>query len=155
MQTAHLGPCWQVAWSHPKYENLIATCGYDRFIKVWKEVGKQMWRCIYKFQADASANSIQFAPHEYGLVLAAGSADGKVIILEYQSQLGSWAEPSKLSAHNSGITSLHWGPPQEPCLLMAEQVDNQKNESKLNLRAKRFVTSAMDRCVKIWKENSN
>lgn len=35
--TAHLGPVWQVAWSHPKYENVIATSGYDKTIKIWKE----------------------------------------------------------------------------------------------------------------------
>jgi protein transport protein SEC13 len=33
----HLGPVWQVAWSHPKYENVIATSGYDKTIKIWKE----------------------------------------------------------------------------------------------------------------------
>jgi len=26
---AHQGPVWQVAWAHPKYENVIASCGYD------------------------------------------------------------------------------------------------------------------------------
>ena len=58
IQTAHLGPCWQVAWSHPKYESLVATCGYDRFVQVWKEVAKSQWRCVYKYQAEASVNCI-------------------------------------------------------------------------------------------------
>jgi protein transport protein SEC13 len=34
---AHDGPAWQVAWAHPKYESVIASCGYDRWVKVWKE----------------------------------------------------------------------------------------------------------------------
>jgi len=35
---AHDGPVWQVAWAHPKYESVIATCGYDNKVKVWKRV---------------------------------------------------------------------------------------------------------------------
>lgn len=27
---AHTGPCWAVTWAHPKFENVIATCGYDK-----------------------------------------------------------------------------------------------------------------------------
>lgn len=79
-----------------------------------------MWRCIYKYQADASVNCIQFAPHQFGLCLAAGSADGKILIFEYQSHFGNWNEPKILVAHNSGVTSLSWGPSHEPCLLLAE-----------------------------------
>jgi protein transport protein SEC13 len=143
-----------VAWSHPKYESLVATCGYDRSIKVWKEVAKNNWRCVHRFQAEASVNCIQFAPQEYGLGLVAGSADGKILVLDYQSHFGNWAEPQKLPAHNSGVTSVSWGPPQEPCLLMAEQVDQQKNaKDKMNMRPRRFVSGGMDMSVKIWKEN--
>ena len=114
-----------------------------------------MWRCVYKYQADASVNCIQFAPHEYGLILSAGSADGKILLFEYESEKGTWAEPQKLNGHNSGVTSLQWGPPQEPCLLLAEQIDQQKNENKLYIRAKRFVSGGMDRSVKIWTETEN
>lgn len=113
-----------------------------------------MWRCVYKYQAEASVNCIQFAPHEFGLCLAAGSADGKILIFDYQSHFGSWSEPKILVAHNSGVTSLSWGPSHEPCLLLAEQIDQQKNaQQKLNIRPKRLVTGGMDRTVKIWKES--
>lgn len=30
----HLGPVWQVAWSHPVYENLLASCSYDRKVSL-------------------------------------------------------------------------------------------------------------------------
>ncbi len=33
---AHEGPVWQVAWAHPKYENVLASCGYDKRVRVWK-----------------------------------------------------------------------------------------------------------------------
>ena len=57
-------------------------------------------------------------------------------------------------AHNSGVTSINWGPPQEPCLLIAEAIDHMKNvKEKMGLRSRRFVSGGMDRSVKIWKEN--
>jgi len=52
------------------------------------------------------------------------------------------------------VTSLSWGPPQEPCLLIAESIDQQKNQKEnISLRPRRFVSGGMDRSVKIWKEN--
>lgn len=32
----HFGPVWQVAWSHPKFGNLLASCSYDRKVIIWK-----------------------------------------------------------------------------------------------------------------------
>ena len=43
-------------WAHPKYENLIATCGYDKKIKIWKEVKAQSWDIVYEFEAEASVH---------------------------------------------------------------------------------------------------
>lgn len=28
----HVGPVWQVAWAHPKFGNLLASCSYDRYV---------------------------------------------------------------------------------------------------------------------------
>ena len=33
---------------------------------------------------DIKVNSIDWAPHEYGLILIAGSSDGKISVLTYQ-----------------------------------------------------------------------
>jgi protein transport protein SEC13 len=74
----HVGPAWQVQWAHPKYENLLATCGYDKKIKIWKEVKAQSWDVVYEFEAAASVGSITWSPWEYGLILLAGSADGTI-----------------------------------------------------------------------------
>jgi len=101
-------------------------------------------------ETQASVNTIQFAPWEYGLYLAAGVADGKVFIISHIQ--GNWVE-SDIQAHNSGINGLSWGPSTEPCLLMAENVDymNQAAKEKAyNLIPKRFVTGSMDGKAKIW-----
>lgn len=33
----HSGPVWQVAWGHPKYGNILASCSYDGKVFIWKE----------------------------------------------------------------------------------------------------------------------
>jgi protein transport protein SEC13 len=38
----------------------------------------------------ASVNSVAWAPHEHGLVLAAASSDGSVSVVEYTPATGSW-----------------------------------------------------------------
>jgi len=70
-----------VQWAHPKYENILATAGYDKKIKLWKEGKQGQWDLVYEFSAAASVGSISFSPWEYGLVLAAGSADGSIHII--------------------------------------------------------------------------
>jgi protein transport protein SEC13 len=86
---------WALSWSHPKYESLLATAGYDRIIKIWKK-SSNGWRVIFRHQADASVNCISFAPWEYGLCLAAGIADGKIIVIDYDSNRGIFVEPFRI-----------------------------------------------------------
>uniref|UniRef100_A0A8C5VML1 Protein SEC13 homolog n=1 Tax=Microcebus murinus TaxID=30608 RepID=A0A8C5VML1_MICMU len=33
----HEGPMWQVAWAHPMYGNILASCSYDRKVIICKE----------------------------------------------------------------------------------------------------------------------
>lgn len=28
---------WQVAWAHPMYGNILASCSYDRKVIIWRE----------------------------------------------------------------------------------------------------------------------
>jgi len=50
-------------------------------VKIWKEISPNQWKVIFKQEAQASISSIAFAPWEYGLVLACGVSDGKVMII--------------------------------------------------------------------------
>lgn len=34
---SHEGPVWQVAWAHPMFGNILASCSYDRKVIIWKE----------------------------------------------------------------------------------------------------------------------
>ena len=45
---AHEGPVWQVAWAHPKFGSILASCSYDRRVCVWKEMQPQQWSQVYE-----------------------------------------------------------------------------------------------------------
>ena len=45
----HDGPVWQVAWAHPRFGHILASCSYDRQVFVWKEVETNVWAPIYKY----------------------------------------------------------------------------------------------------------
>ena len=40
---AHDGPVWAIAWAHPRYGNILASCGFDRKVNVFKEVKANDW----------------------------------------------------------------------------------------------------------------
>ena len=37
----HNGPVWQVAWAHPKFGHILASCSYDGRVLIWKEQSSQ------------------------------------------------------------------------------------------------------------------
>ncbi len=39
----HDGPVWQVTWAHPKFGSLLASCGLDHKVIVWKEAQEEQW----------------------------------------------------------------------------------------------------------------
>jgi len=45
----HLGPVWQISWAHPRFGNILATCGYDQKIIIWKEKKANEWEIIKEF----------------------------------------------------------------------------------------------------------
>jgi len=144
---AHSGPVWQITWAHPKYGSVIASCGYDGKVNVWKEVKPNEWERVFEFAHHvASVNSIQWAPWEYGLILASASSDGTISIMTYGSD-ENWST-KRFQAHNVGVNSVSWGPATFPALLQSEVTN-----SSLGLPPKRIVTGGSDKLVKVWVYN--
>lgn len=137
----HQGPVFEVAWAHPKFGNILASCGFDNQIIFWQEQDSNQWSpvnsfinhllwtsesaCLAKWSFPynhrrscsssratewlnwlpemwyktldiwlgawlqaytsqlhtASVNSLSFAPHEVGLILASASSDGSIGII--------------------------------------------------------------------------
>jgi len=134
----HEGPVWQVAWAHPRFGNLLASGGYDGRIIVWKEFYHQgpdgnvssQWQRAKEFEKThaASVNSVAWAPHEHGLMLACASSDGKVSVHSCGED-GVW-HSSLFQAHGIGVNGVSWAPAHV---------------------GKKLVTGGCDNLIKVWR----
>eukprot|EP01038_Epipyxis_sp_PR26KG_P010817 gene10817-14522_t len=134
----HDGPVWQVAWAHPKFGVLLASCSYDGTVLIHKETQTNNWGQVYKHQFhESSVNSISWASHEFGLVLACGSSDGRVSIIDYKN--GGWS--FKYFQNDSlGCNSVSWAP-----------YSSSSSHSENGTLVRRLVTGSCDNIVRIWK----
>lgn len=132
---AHEGPVWKVAWAHPRFGSILASCSYDMKIIVWKEAQPSQWQIAYMDQTHvASVNDVEFSPWENGLRLAAASSDGTVSVLTYVPNEGGWRRMS-FQAHGNGAQCVSWAPAQQ-------------REGPLSMR---LVTGGCDFRVVVWK----
>lgn len=130
----HEGPVWQVAWAHPRFGSILASCSYDRKIILWREDRPGVWNKLDEYiNHDSSVNSISWAPHELGLMLVAGSSDGTISTLTYTGGGGAggqqWEMDKISSAHMIGCNAVSWCP---------------------TTQKRRLVSGGCDNLVKIW-----
>lgn len=64
----HEGPVWQVAWAHPMFGNILASCSYDRKVIIWKEENGS-WDKMFEYTGHESSG-------QYTRVLLAWSQPG-------------------------------------------------------------------------------
>ncbi|XP_011211710.2 protein SEC13 homolog [Bactrocera dorsalis] len=146
----HQGPVWQVAWAHPKFGNLLASCSYDRKVIVWKEGAANEWTKFYEYNNhDSSVNSVAFAPAEYGLILACGSSDGSISILTCNIEYGVWDSKKISNAHTIGCNAISW------CSSTVPEPAFDQRSSTRNTAVKRLASAGCDNCVKIWREDAD
>ncbi|KAK9803273.1 hypothetical protein WJX72_004840 [[Myrmecia] bisecta] len=139
----HEGPVWQVAWAHPKFGSLIASCSFDHKIIIWKEAGDNTWTQVYSSPLHtASVNSIAFAPHELGLIVACGSSDGSISVVTHNAD-NTWSSEKVEGAHPVGCTAVSWAPATPPGSLVSAKGPGQPE--------KRFVSAGCDNTVKTWR----
>lgn len=133
----HRGPVWQLSWSHPIYDSLLASASQDRTVRLWREdLSRSSWAVVYEFKGHhASVNTVQFAPYQHGLMLAAGSSDGCISILtkDHTKERSDWQSKMLTGAHEMGVNSISWG-----------------NPSRVQ-----FVSGGSDGLVKIWQRDDS
>jgi len=135
----HNGPVWQVAWAHPKFGSILASCSYDRQVIIWKELSRNNWVQIYQHRGhDGSVNSIAWSPHEQGLCLACGSSDETISVL---TSRGNGWEVTKFKAHRTGCNAVSWAPAAPINGISFTPTDE----------GKRLVSGGCDNQVKIWR----
>ena len=148
--TGHEGPVWQVAWAHPKFGVILASCSYDGSVIIHRENPPKTWNNIYRHEERASMNSIAWAPHEHGLVLAAASSDGRVTIIEHLED--QWVT-SSFQNDNLGTNAVSWAPFGAIGSFPTTSSSSSSSNSDNNLPCRRLVTASCDKIVRIWRCN--
>ncbi|KAJ2028565.1 GTPase-activating protein S13 [Coemansia sp. S3946] len=140
----HTGPVWQVAWAHPKFGSVLASCSYDGTVIIWKETAGSTFTVIKKHgKHQASVNAIAWAPHELGPVLLCGSSDGKISLLTFTEE-GVWDAQMIRSAHTTGVNSVSWAP------VIAAGAFTQPGAAQKATFVRQFASGGCDNFVKIW-----
>ncbi|KAK2630745.1 hypothetical protein QOZ80_6AG0536560 [Eleusine coracana subsp. coracana] len=142
----HQGPVWQVAWAHPKFGSMLASCSYDGRVIIWKEGSKpEEWVQAHMFtEHKSSVNSIAWAPHELGLCLACGSSDGNISVFITRAD-GVWDTTRIDQAHPVGVTSVSWAPAMAPGALITTGPSGQFEY------VQKLASGGCDNTVKVWK----
>ncbi|KAN0078310.1 WD40-repeat-containing domain protein [Tylopilus felleus] len=146
----HTGPVWQVAWAHPKFGNILASCSYDGQVLIWREQTQGpsagTWTKIKEHSLHtASVNSISWAPHELGAILACASSDGKLSVLTFKDD-GQWVADI-FHGHAIGCNAVSWAPATHPGSLIHP---HQPGAPTPPAPFKRFASAGCDNLVKIW-----
>ncbi|KAG2002307.1 protein transporter SEC13 [Coprinopsis cinerea AmutBmut pab1-1] len=156
----HTGPVWQVAWAHPKFGHILASCSYDGKVLIWKEQQGQgaasgSWIKIKEHTLHtASVNSVSWAPHELGAILACASSDGKLSVLTFKND-GQW-DADIFNGHAIGCNAVSWAPAVVPgSLITPQQPQAAPGQAPQQPAAtapvvKRFASAGCDNLVKIW-----
>jgi protein transport protein SEC13 len=142
----HEGPVWQVAWAHPKFGSVLASCSYDRKVIIWRENdGTNSWVRVYEHKVhELSVNSLVWAPWEYGLMLACGSSDGSISVLSHRTESPNEWRVERFEAHTPGVLAVSWAPSTSPAALV-------QSGGAPNVAPPRLVSGGCDGLVKIWK----
>lgn len=125
----HVGPVWQVMFSHPKF-GLLASCGSDRKLILYKT--NENLKVVYNYDGHRlSTTSIDWAPHKVGAIIACSSADGTISIHTLSSN--KWSVSKILNAHLNGVNCISWS-------------SNLVNNHML------LVSGGNDNKIKIWQD---
>jgi len=141
----HDGPVWEIAWAHPKFGNLLASCSYDKRVLIWKETSHNQWIILHEVQHESSVNAVAWAPAEYGLTLAAASSDGSVSIIWHKDER-NWEKTTIKPAHNNGVNAVSWAPAMDPPALLSGQAAR-----AVSSPPRRIATGGCDNLIKIWR----
>eukprot|EP00474_Spongospora_subterranea_P000635 CRZ01093.1 hypothetical protein [Spongospora subterranea] len=126
--SGHTDVVWCVAW-HPGQDLVLASCGSDKTIRIWKQVGRdhqKQWVCFATVATGHKRTIRCLAWSPDGSMLASGGFDGIVNIwsLVESTDDGSDDESqptysivATLEGHENEVKSLSWSSCAHPFLL--------------------------------------
>ena len=148
----HSGPVLQLAWAHPQFGSILASCSFDGKIIIWREAPNsngQFQKLLEHVLHEASVNSVSWAPYELGALLLCASTDGKVSVLEFRED-GSW-DPVTFTAHAMGCNAASWAPSTVPRSLIQSNGSSGSGTGVM----KKFASAGCDNLIKIWSFDQN
>ncbi|KAH8554635.1 WD40-repeat-containing domain protein [Umbelopsis sp. PMI_123] len=129
---AHDCSILKVIWANPEFGQVIASCSFDRQVKIWEEQeiepknSQKRWAEKFRLvESRGSVQDIEFAPGNGSLRLATCAADGIVRIYEAlePTNLTQWPqmeefEISSGASDAGGSYCLSWCPNRCPAPMM-------------------------------------
>lgn len=102
----HVGPVWQVSFSHPKF-GFLASCGSDGKLILHKTNNLNNWEVVYSYNRhNLSMTSLSWASYKTGATIACSSADGSISIHTLNNN--EWSVSKIPNAHLNGVNCLSW-----------------------------------------------
>ena len=130
--SAHIGPIFKLSWSHPSFGPILASCGFDKKINLYKIDPQYKLEKIYEHDKHNNCiTALKFSPSSNNLLLISGDLNGNIIACEYLNKDFGIKE---IFGHDFGVNSIDF------------------------FDDKTFVTCGNDNTVKIWNylnENGN
>jgi len=148
--TGHSGPIYQLAWSHPKYGSILASASFDSSVLIHRESRPGEWILVKSLTGlhTSSVNSVAFAPHEYGLMGAAASSDGRVSVFTHDED-DSWTV-EYLKDTPLGVNAVSWAPYG---VRKSAQPKDGEGSGSVQPMPPRLVTGGCDNGIRIWCKN--
>ena len=130
--SAHIGPIFKLSWSHPSFGPILASCGFDKKVNLYKIDPQYKLEKIYEHDKHNNCiTALKFIPSSNNLLLISGDLNGNIIACEYLDKDFGIKE---IFGHDFGVNSIDF------------------------FDDKTFVTCGNDNTVKIWNylnENGN
>merc|ERR1711881_41952 len=145
--TDHTGQIWQLAWAHPFFGQVLASCSYDGECIIYKKNEQTQKRDIFHRKKYSRAlNSVCWAPPEFGLRLAIASSEEDIIILTYNNDNKDWDQTKVPAAHSMGVKAVSWAPGNMPSSLFQKDTSQGSQRSCM-----RLVSGGDESKVRIWR----
>lgn len=149
----HRKPVLSVAWGQGgRFSSLMASGSEDGQVFIWREERPGAFEQFHAFNITSAANTVAFAPSDFGLVLGVAGGDelGVITIKTMPSKPmqsgGQQWQARSFPGHPGGVTALSWAPSTSAATLASGPAVNRAT----TLAPCRFVTGGEDGQACVW-----
>lgn len=139
----------------------MASCSFDGSVIVHREQRPGSWSVLHHATAlhESSVNGVAFAPHEFGLMFATASSDGRVAVVKHLPN-HTWSV-EYIADCATGVNAVCWAPFGSYIDMAVMNMDASTNEDgtiqqqlpELSQQLPRIATAGCDNCMRIYVGN--